>query len=315
MSHDPRWRARFIGPASHHRLDDPAPALQRAFEVRPGLERATLHVSALGVYDLTVNGQRSSDRVLAPGWTAYDHRLRFHSDDVTGLLREGRNTLRAVLGNGWYRGRLTWLGRRDLYGDRLALIAQLELRYADGSGETVVTDESWEARTTGILSDDLYDGETRDLTRTEGEPEPVSLVDYPLDRLVAPESAPVRVVQVVPAGEVLRSPSGRLLVDFGQNLVGWVRLRVHSPRGGRRIVVRHAEVLEDGELGVRPLRTAKATDTYLLDDADEVVLEPRFTVHGFRYAEVSGLDDLRAADIEAVVVSSDLERIGWFSCS
>ncbi|WP_224751720.1 family 78 glycoside hydrolase catalytic domain [Microbacterium helvum] len=306
--------AAFIGPSVGHGLDDPAPALTREVDVRDGLVRATLHVSALGAYDLTVNGVRSSDRILAPGWTAYDHRLRFHSDDVTAMLRTGRNTIRGVLGNGWYRGKLTWEQRRDLYGDRLALLAQLDLEYADGVTERIVTDESWTARATGILSDDLYDGERRDLRRPDGDPVPVAPVQYPLDRLVTPRSAPVRTVMERPAERVFRSPSGRLLVDFGQNLVGWVRLTVRAPRDGQEIVIRHAEILEDGELGVRPLRSAKATDSYVLAAADEVVLEPRFTFHGFRYAEMSGLDELDAADATAAVVSSDLERIGWFSC-
>ena len=140
-------------------------------------------------------------------------------------------------------------------------------------------------------------------------------MDADLGRLVAPDGPPVRVTDVLPAVSVTASPSGKTLVDFGQNVVGWVRLRVRGRSAGDEVVVRHAEVLEAAELGVRPLRTAKATDSYVLAGGDEVVLEPPLTFHGFRYAEVSGVPDLDAADIEAVVVGSDLTRTGWFDSS
>ncbi|MFD5190842.1 family 78 glycoside hydrolase catalytic domain [Streptomyces sp. NPDC058357] len=308
------WSARFIGPSVHHGPTAPAPRLRRTFTVGPELVRATLYVSALGAYDLTVNGEPSSDRVLAPGWTSYAHRLRYHGDDVTVLLREGENTIDAVLGNGWYRGRLTWHGRRDLYGDRLALLAQLELEYAGGRIERVVTDDSWSARLTTVVADDLYDGATVDHTTAESGPEPVAVVDASLDVLTPAQAPPIRVIRTVPAVEIRTTPSGRLVADFGQNLVGWVRLSVRGPYRGQRITVRHAEVLEHGELATRPLRSAKATDRYVLDGTENAPLEPPFTFHGFRYAEISGVAGLRPTDIEAVVISSDLARTGWFSC-
>ncbi len=141
------------------------------------------------------------------------------------------------------------------------------------------------------------------------------MIDADLGRLVAPEGPPVRVTEVLPAVEVSRSPSGATLVDFGQNLVGWVRLRVRGAEPGAEVSVRHAEVLEHGELGIRPLRTAKATDTYLLAGGGEEVLEPTLTFHGFRYAEIDGVEDLAAEDVEAVVAGSDLRRTGWFDSS
>lgn len=308
------WSARFIGPADASPSGS-APALTRSFEVRAGLASAILHVTALGTYDIALNDVRTSDRVLAPGWTAYDHRLRHHADDVTALLQEGRNSVRAVLGNGWYRGGLTWHRHTDLYGQRLALLAQLELTYDDGTVEIIGTDERWSAHDTGILADDLYDGEIRDLRIDDGPASAVALVDYPLERLVPPESEPIREVRRVAAARLFRSRSGKLLVDFGENIVGWVRLAARCSRAGQEVRVRHAEVLEHAELGVRPLRGAQATDVYRLADRDGIVeLEPRFTFHGFRYAEIEGLDESDLLEVEAVVLASDLERRGWFSC-
>ncbi|MCI2423033.1 glycoside hydrolase family 78 protein [Saccharopolyspora sp. K220] len=302
------WSARFISPRT---TDGPAPILTRTATLRPGIATARLYATAHGAYVATINGSRVGDEVLAPGWTSYQHRLRYQTHDVTSLLHEGENDLEVLLGNGWYRGRLTWSGQRALYGDRLALLAQLEVTYDDGSVEVISTDEQWSATRSGILEDDIYDGQRTDLRFVESTVEPVEVLDAELTGLVAPEGPPVRITEVLPAVEVWQSPSGRTLVDFGQNVVGWVRLRV---RNAREVTVRHAEVLEDGELGVRPLRSAKATDSYLLADAGEAVLEPSLTFHGFRYAEITGAE-VHAEDLEAVVVGTDLRRTGWFSCS
>ncbi|WP_116951670.1 alpha-L-rhamnosidase [Jiangella endophytica] len=309
--------ARFISPRDLGGLDDGAVALVRDLDLTGPVASARLYVTAHGVYDAWIGGRRVGDHLLAPGWTAYHSRLRYQTFDVTEHLRDGGRTRLAVgLGNGWYRGRLTWNLRRDHYGDRLALLAQLEITYADGRSETVVTDDRWRAGGTGILADDLYDGQRTDL-RVPLVPDAaadgaVDVLETDAARLVAPLGPPVRAVATVPARSVTASPSGAQLVDFGQNVVGWVRLRV-SGQPGQEVTIRHAEVLEDGELGVRPLREAKATDTYVLAGGPQV-LEPRYTFHGFRYAEVTGAD-VQASDAEAVVVSSDLRRTGWFECS
>jgi alpha-L-rhamnosidase len=310
------WRARFVSPRQLGGLGAPAPVLRSALEVPGGVVKARLYATAHGLYAARLNGRQVGDQVLAPGWTSYAHRLRYQTVDVTDLVREGGNELEVLLGNGWYRGRLGWDGRRGLYGDRLALLAQLEVTTSDGTVHVLGTDSSWTARESGVLLDDLYDGQRTDLRpRTGGRTDAVEVVDADLARLVAPDGPPVRVTQTLPAVDVFASPSGATLVDFGQNLVGWVRLQVRDQSPGHEVVVRHAEVLEHGELGVRPLRTAKATDAYLLAGGPLEVLEPSLTFHGFRYAEISGLPEVRAEDVEAVVVGSDLRRTGWFSSS
>ena len=182
--------------------------------------------------------------------------------------------------------------------------------------QRVVTDESWKAVASGVLEDDLYDGQTTDLrVETTGPWSPVEVVDWDLATLVAAEGPPVRRLMTVPVRELTSMADGKYLIDFGQNLVGWVRLTAHATAPGQEVSVRHAEVLENGELGTRPLRGAKATDRYILKGTDNEVLEPALTFHGFRYAEVSGLQDLEPGQLEAVVVGNDLERTGWFESS
>ncbi|GAA2650530.1 alpha-L-rhamnosidase [Paractinoplanes durhamensis] len=301
------WTARFVSPRDTA-LDAPAPIVASALELPGEVVKARLYATAHGLYVARINGERVGDEQLAPGWTAYRHRLRYQTHDVTALLHAGGNDVEILLGNGWYRGRLGFQGGRAIYGDRLAALAQLEVTLADGSTHVLNTDGGWTARESRIVGDDLYDGQRTDLTRAEGDRTPVDVLDADLSLLVAPDGPPVRITQVLPAVSVTTSPSGKTLVDFGQNLVGWVRVTVSGAAG--EVTIRHAEVLEDGELGVRPLRTARATDSYVVDG--DAVLEPELTFHGFRYAEVTGVDDLLAADIEAVVIHSDLERTGWF---
>lgn len=322
------WTARFVTPAWNEDTsrDQPCPFLRREFDLRAPARRARLYVTALGVYEVQLNGAVVGDHVLAPGWTSYNHRLRYQTFDVTDLLREGRNAIGAILGDGWYRGRLGWGGgRRNVYGDRLALLAQLEVEYADGSTERVVTDSSWRASTGPILASSLYDGETYDARRERsGWSTPgfddhdwsgVREVERDLATLVAPSGPPVRRIELVKPAAITTSPAGRTIVDFGQNLVGRLRLTVRGP-AGQTVKLRHAEVLENGELCTRPLRHARATDRYTLRGEGTETWEPRFTFHGFRYAEVEGWPgELCADDLVAVVCHSDLERTGWFECS
>ena len=309
------WTGRFISPRTLGGIGQPAPVLTRSINLRSPIVSARLYATAHGVYVATLNGARVGDEVLAPGWTSYHHRLRYQTYDVTSLLREGENKLAVLLGNGWFRGHLTGGGRRALYGDRLALLAQLEVTYADGSVDVIGTDQRWSAAGSGILADDLYDGQRTDLRPRAPGADPVDVLHEDLGRLVAPDGPPMRVTGVLPAVRVWNPEPRRTMVDFGQNMVGWVRLTVRDTTAGQEVTVRHAEVLDHGQLCVRLLRSAKATDSYLLAGAAEAVLEPSLTFHGFRYAEITGVTGLRAEDLQAVVVGTALRRTGWFSCS
>ncbi|MEZ0165868.1 family 78 glycoside hydrolase catalytic domain [Kineococcus sp. LSe6-4] len=307
---------------------DGAPLLRRRFTLDDGhgeVTGAVLHVTAQGVVETFLDGRAVSEDVLSPGWSSFEWRLRYRTHDVTAALAGGpEHVLGLALGNGWFRGRLGWTGGRAFYGADLGGFAQLEVTFADGHVQTVVTDEAWQSHASAVTANDLYDGQDVDARRLDprwadrdGAAEGwggVRALEFDTALLTEHVGPPVRRQEVLPAQRVWTSPSGRTLVDFGQNLVGWLRFTVQG-EAGRVITLRHAEVLEAGELGVRPLRTAAATDTFTLSGGLDT-FEPTFTFHGFRYAEVDGWPgELRAQDLHAVVVHSELDRTGEFECS
>ncbi|MFC8432351.1 glycoside hydrolase family 78 protein [Streptomyces sp. NPDC057253] len=322
------WTAELITTQEHLGEGDPVPAFRNEFRVGRDVSKARLYVSSHGAHELRLNGAVVGDHVLAPGWTSYRHRLRYETHDVTGLLREGPNALAALVAEGWFRGRIGFGGgKRDIWGDRSALLVQLEIAYADGSSQVVRTGEGWRTAPSAVRSASIYDGEVYDARL---EPTGWTAPGYddsgwalapvaPLDRsrLVAPVGPPMRRTELVEPVKVFTSPSGKTLVDFGQNLVGRIRLRPKGP-AGTEIVLRHAEVLEDGELGLRPLRLVKAEDRYITAGTESAATtwEPSFTFHGFRYAQVDNWPGtLEPGDLTAVVVHSDMARTGWFECS
>ena len=323
------WAAHMIAPCVELGA---APLFRKEFTLersRESVASARLAISSLGIFEARLNGRPVGDDVLSPGWSAYEWRIRYRTYDVTDLLDDA-TVLAVSVGNGWYRGRLGFTGARAIYGGQLGVIAQLDIEFTDGHRQRVVTDETWTVTGSDVLADDLYDGQTIDARRRRNEwyvpftPTdnmfhvvplyPVRTIEFDtriLEPYVGPE---VRRQDVVAPVEILTSPSGRSIVDFGQNLVGWVRFSVQGPAGSE-IRIRHAEVLEHGELGTRPLRDAQATDRFILSGGSDA-FEPTKTFHGFRYAEVSGWPgEVTVDDLEAVVVHTDLRRTGWFECS
>lgn len=323
------WTAGLVSPAWEEATDRqvPPPLLRGAFRLRGPVASARLYATAHGLYEAEINGERVGDQVLAPGWTHYTERLRYQTYDITGLLHQGDNAVGVLLADGWFRGRLGFNGgRRNIWGDRLAALVQIEVRYADGTTETFGSGEDWKAAHGPVLASGIYEGEEYDARRAmsgwsspgfdDSGWSPVDVLPQDPSRLVAPDGPPVRRTQTLAPVAVLTSPSGRTILDFGQNLVGRLRIRV-TGEAGRAVTLRHAEVLEDGELSVRPLRGARATDTYTLRGAEGgEEWEPRFTFHGFRYAEVTGWPgELAPGDVRAVVCHTDMKRAGWFSSS
>ncbi|GHC85613.1 alpha-L-rhamnosidase [Nocardiopsis terrae] len=321
-----RWRAEPIALAAPDRPAQPV-LLRRSFTVRGPLRRARLLWTALGVAEMEVNGSAADDTVLSPGWTDYRRRLVHETADVTDLLVPGENVVGARLAGGWYTEEYGFFGQVSRhYGEQPSLMAQLVLEYEDGTSEEVRTDGRWLARGDGpLVSSGIYAGEHHDARRElPGWSRPGATARgwspaVPTGEEVPepePRSAPpVRRIETLPVREVATSPSGALLLDFGQNLVGRLRIRVRGPRG-TTVTLRHAEVLEDGELALRPLRRAAATDVYVLSGEGEEEWEPRFTFHGFRYARVEGWPgEFDPADVSAVVVHTDMARTGWFDCS
>jgi alpha-L-rhamnosidase len=300
--------------------------MRREFVVSGAVARARLYVTALGVYEVEVNGCRVGDQILAPGWTSYGERLLYQTYDLAASLVQGPNAIGAMVADGWFRGRVGFQGGvTRLYGEQVALLAQLEVTYDDGSTDVVSTDSSWVCCSGPIVSTGLYAGEHYD-ARCERPGwssvgfdgsgwAPVRVVDYDASLLAAPQGPPIRAVEALVPRSVTRAPSGRLILDFGQNISGRLRIRVEAP-AGHAIVLRHAEVLENGELSLRPLRRAKALDQYVAAGRGVEEWEPRFTMHGFRYAELEGWPgDVAEGSVKAVVCHTDMRRTGWFNCS
>jgi alpha-L-rhamnosidase len=329
----------------------PAPYLRRSFTLAGPAASARLHVTALGLYEARLNGQRVGDAFLTPGWTDYGQRVLYQTYDVTGLLRDGENVLGAVLGDGWYAGFVGFDAKRAgaHYGPATELLAQLDIAFADGTTARVVSDGQWQGRSASVRHADLLMGERHDLRLephgwdSPGFDEAVSdktgsgkaafgkaafgntgpdgagwreVRQRPRDArvLAADPGVPVRVTQEVAPVTVTRAADGTRVIDFGQNLTGWLSIRASGP-AGTTVRVRHAEVLGgDGRLYTDNLRTARQVDEYVLAGGP-AVLEPRFTVHGFRYAEVSGYPgEPGPGDIVARVVHSDIPAAGsWES--
>jgi len=322
------WTAEWISPVVGEAEGRPS-YFRRPFtlEADPGvtIDRARLYATSAGINELHLNGAVIGTSVLAPGWSAYADRLRFETHDVTDLIRLGENAVGAVVADGWWRGFLTWEMKRDVYGDRLGLLAQLEVTYSDGSTVTIESDPTWVTSAGPVLNADLYNGESYDARiAIDGWASPgfdqsgwskTEIFASLAGQLVAPIAPPVRRIEERAVQEVIVTPCGHTILDFGQNLVGWVRLSVEG-EAGTTVTLRHAEVLEAGELGIRPLRNAKATDEYILGGRGMETWEPTFTFHGFRYVQVDGwpvaIDPSRFV---AVVIHTDFPRTGTFSCS
>lgn len=327
------WVAVPIGPTwqeDPERDDRRPPVLRREFSVAGVPARARLYVTAHGLYEIEVNGTRVGADAMAPGWTVYGARLRYFTYDVSALVSQGANAIGAWLGDGWYRGRLGWAdGHRNVYGHDLGLIAQLEISTAGGEVLVVATDEAWRAHKGPIISSGLYDGESYDARQEQpgwsrpgfdgSEWGPVVVGFRDPRTLVAPQGPPVRCTQEVAPVAVIRTPSGKTVLDLGQNLVGRMRLRAKG-EAGRVITLSTAEVMQEGEIFTRPLRNARSQDVYVMAGNTVEEWEPRFTLHGCRYVQVDGWparmeDAVAAGDLVARVYHTDMERTGWFECS
>ncbi|GAB4240884.1 MAG: glycoside hydrolase family 78 protein [Acidobacteriota bacterium] len=304
----------------------PSPYFRKRFDVEGRVVRARLYITSLGLYRAELNGREVTSDVFTPGWTSYSKRLQYQVYDVTNLLQEGTNVLGAYLGDGWYRGYLTWNNRRNLYGKRWGLSAFLRIEYPGGKTSIVATDSSWKCHEGPIRSSDIYIGETYDARLEmpgwsspgfpDGDWRQVEILDPPDTRLVGTISRPVRRVEELPAQKVFQTPAGETVVDLGQNMVGWLRIRVQG-KAGDRVVIQHAEVLDkEGNFYTENLRAARQTDTYILRGEGPEVWEPHFTFHGFRYVKVIEWPGKPAPEnFTGIVVHSALPVTGDFRCS
>jgi alpha-L-rhamnosidase len=336
------WKGEWIGTRLRggRYTSVPAPFLRKGFSLPAAPARARLYVTALGLYECSINGHRVGDDVFTPGWTDYNKRLHYQTYDVTEHLTAGQNALGAILGDGWWCGHVEWRGRQR-WGQVPRLLAQLEVHCEDGSTHTILSDETWRCTFGPILESDILMGESYDARYElegwsdadfdDGDWERVKLFEDTGVPLLAQKGVTVkRQMEITPIKDPWEIGSGgqerRIIFDLGQNMVGWVRLKVKGKRG-TTITLRHAEILDEkGQPYYANLRSAKCIDYYTLGGSgDYEVFEPRFTFHGFRYVELyfrgagedlaSLLEEITRDTVTGVVVHSDTPRTGSFSCS
>ncbi|MGE7775572.1 family 78 glycoside hydrolase catalytic domain [Chitinophaga sp. NPDC101104] len=322
------WQAKWIARSSDTSgKPGPSPLFRKAFRLSKPVQSARLYVTAHGLYEAHINGKRVGDDYLTPGWTAYDKRLQYQVYDITPMLRNGENAIGAMLGDGWYRGNLVFFNQRNTYGKTAALLLQAEITYRDGSKETIATDGSWKSVDAGpVRYSDIYNGETvNTLMEITGWADPgfhdaswekVAVLPLTKDNLVAQEGPGVKQHERLKPVKFITTPEGDAVVDFGQNMVGWVELKVKG-KAGDTITLHHAEVLDKaGNFYTANLRAAKQENKFVLNGWGTETLAPRFTFQGFRYIRVKGLrQPLDTSMFTGVAVYSDMGETGSFSCS
>lgn len=322
------WEADWITPEYDFTAPKTAcPVLRKEFRVEKTIKKARIYVTAKGLYELRLNGEKVGRDFLTPGWTSYNKRTLYQIYDVTDMIQEGGNAVGASIGSGWYKGELGWRSRRNLYGGREALIMELHLTYEDGTTEKILTDGSWQSSYRGpILYSEIYHGETYDASKEiEFDMYGCEFREWFRVRVMgavskeilhAQECPPVREKLVLHPIQLLVTPKGERVLDMGQNMTGHVRFRVKG-KAGDRVVLRHGEILDtDGNFYTDNLKGAKQRIEYVLKDEKEVVFEPHFTYQGFRYVKIEEYPgEIEVDCFEGVVLYSDIAQTGSFRCS
>ncbi len=321
------WKAKWIQVGyKEDTVDRPSPLFRKEFKASRKIKSATAYITAEGLYEASINGKRVGDSYLTPGWTSYSRRLQYQQYDVTGLLIEGTNAVGVVLGSGWYRGFIGFGGQKNFYGKDLALLFQLELRYTDGTSGIIVSDESWKSSTGSIMKADIYNGETIDARKekigwkivgySDANWSGVKTKNGDAHNLVATYNEPIKKHETLKAVKLITTPKGERVIDFGQNLVGWVQMNVKGTAGDK-IILYHAEVLDkQGNFYTENLRPAKQQNVYFLKGGGEEFFEPHFTFQGFRYIKIEGYPgEINPGNFNAITLYSDMKPTGNFTCS
>lgn len=292
------------------------PVFIKKFKLRKSedeIEKVRVYATSLGVYEIKVNGKKLGDAFFTPGWTNYNKRLQYQTYQADDLFKQ-ENKVEITVGNGWYKGILGFECTPNHYGDRVAALAEIHVMYKDGTKEIIVTDESWEVTTGPIRSSEIYMGETIDTCFNNEEFYPVTKIEFDKNKIIAQESELVSITERIPAKELIITPEGDRVIDFGQNLTGFVELKIRGKKG-QKITVRHAETLDkNGNFFPYTLRNAKSIDTYICNGEEQTFL-PHFTFHGFRYISIDGIENINLNNFTACVLHTDMEKTGTFSCS
>jgi alpha-L-rhamnosidase len=308
------WKAKWISSGiAADSVDGRIPHLNKSFVAAKKVKQARLFITARGLYEASINGKRIGDAYLTPGWTSYNKHLQYQVYDITSDIKKGANDLDILLGSGWFRTRIAWENNKNFYGSKTALLSQLEITYADGTSETVVSDGSWKASLSSILTSEIYDGEKQDLRIKPTQWSSVVETSASFDVLRAQINEPIRKQEQVAVKQVLHTKSGKTILDFGQNIVGWVKFNAQG-KAGQQVKFSHVEMLDKtGEPYFANLRSSKAQATYILSGQPELI-EPHFTFYGFRYVQVEGYD-VKASDFTGVALHSDMLTTGTFETS
>ncbi|HSO89467.1 MAG TPA: glycoside hydrolase family 78 protein [Draconibacterium sp.] len=321
------WTASWITMENEIEMEGSKPShfLRKEFSTSKKIKSARVYVSALGLYELYINGKKVGDQLFTPGWTSYKNRIQYQTYDVTPMI-QSKNSIGAILADGWYRGNIGFSKQNSYYGDKLALIAQVHINYTDGTGEIIETNGSWKATTGPIIFSDIYNGETYDARMempgwaTAGFDDSnwgkVVNLNHSKEILIAPQGVPVKAIEEIVPIKLFTTPNDELVYDLGQNMVGWVRLKVKGKKGDV-ITLKFAEVLDkEGNFYTDNLRAAKVTDVYILKGDGEEIYEPKFTFHGFRFVQLVGFPGTAGIEnITGVVIHSAMEPAGTFVCS
>ncbi|MBC8111855.1 MAG: family 78 glycoside hydrolase catalytic domain, partial [Verrucomicrobia bacterium] len=322
------WSAQWIESEMPEDISKPQPAqlFRKEFRSPEKIVSAKVYITSHGLYEAFLNGKRVGDELFTPGWTSYNKRLQYQAYDVTNLIQNGQNAVGVMLGEGWFRGELGWGGNRNIYGNKLALLFRLEIRYASGKTEIIRSDNTWKSSTGAILTSEIYDGEVYDARlEKQGWHLPnysdqnwssVKTTNISKEKLVAVAGVPVRRIEEIQAKKILITSEGDTVIDFGQNMVGWVKFKVQG-NAGTKITLLHTEILDKkGNFYTENLRNAAAKIEYTLKGIGEETYEPHFTFMGFRYVAVKNYPGkLDLSKFTGVVIHSDMEKTGEFECS
>ena len=310
----------------------PSPLLRKKFDLKSKPLHAIAFVSALGIYDLSINSEKTDQRVLAPEWTDYNKRVQYQAYDVTEILKAGENIISVQLADGWYAGMLgptrwsEYFPKRGAYGLDRRIFFQLMIEYPDRTSEAVISDESWKINPEGPIRiadnflGETYDAvkETKDWDKTDFDDSSwKNVVAEKNDRNLVPQiNQPIKIIETLECKNITKTRKGHWLFDIGENIAGWCNIGIEG-KPGDRIILRHGEILDnDGELYTENLGAAIQTDTIILGPSGKIDYEPRFTYHGFRYVEVQGLRFIPEKSVlSARVIASDQPRSGYFECS
>lgn len=320
------WKATWIKADTNETAKRASPLFRAKYNLDKKIESATASITSYGLYEAYINGKKIGDAYLTPGWTSYHKRLQYQTYDVTNLLQKGINVIGAVLGSGWYRGNLVWNGHKELYGKNLALLLQIKVHYTDGTSEIIGTNKNWKTTTGKILDSEIYHGEIIDSrkekigwklpTYNDKDWSFVKTANYDKNNLVATINEPIRKHETFKPIAVINTPEGDRVLDFGQNLVGFVQIKV-SGKKGDTILLHHAEVLDKlGNFYTANLRAAKQENIYILKGEGEEIFEPHFTWQGFRYVRIKGISgNIKPENFTAIALYSDMKHTGSFSTS